>query len=151
MVHKCNKIGCSAEFKWPVQLHRHEKKCRHSERQKLILYTKDGVCVCVYTLPPGGFFQMHDVSDIRERFGSAIFCCEFQLGAFCQVPSSQFPNLSYSPPKTKTAARNLLERKENDMCLAFQKDDIFDIGYKTAIRKTVELQKDTKDKEATLI
>ena len=42
MVHKCNKIGCSAEFKWPVQLHRHKKKCRHPERQKLILYTKDG-------------------------------------------------------------------------------------------------------------
>ena len=40
MVHKCNKIGCSAE--WPVQLHRHKKKCRHPERQKLILYTKDG-------------------------------------------------------------------------------------------------------------
>ena len=42
MVHKCNKIGSSAEFKWPVQLHRHKKKCRHPERQKLILYTKDG-------------------------------------------------------------------------------------------------------------
>ena len=42
MVHKCSKIGCSAEFKWPVQLHRHKKKCRHPERQKLILYTKDG-------------------------------------------------------------------------------------------------------------
>ena len=41
MVHKCNKIAYSAEFKWPVQLHRH-KKCRHPERQKLILYTKDG-------------------------------------------------------------------------------------------------------------
>ena len=40
MVHKHNKIGCSAE--WPVQLHRHKKKCRHPERQKLILYTKDG-------------------------------------------------------------------------------------------------------------
>ena len=42
MVYKCNKIGCSAEFQWPVQLHRHKKKCRHPERQKLILYTKDG-------------------------------------------------------------------------------------------------------------
>ena len=47
MVHNCSKIGSSAEFKWPVQLHRHKKKCRHPERQKLILYTKDGnIFVC---------------------------------------------------------------------------------------------------------
>ena len=73
------------------------------------------------------------------------------------VLSAKFLHLNFriyhiSPPKTKTPARNLLERKKNDiMCVAFRKDDIFDIGYKTAIRKTVELRKDTKDKEATLI
>ena len=73
------------------------------------------------------------------------------------VLSAKFLHLNFriyhiSPPKTKTSAHNLLERKENDiMCLAFRKDDIFDIGYKTAIRNTVELRKDTKDKEATLI
>ena len=35
------------------------------------------VCVCVYTLPPAGFFRLHDVCDIGEMFGSTIFCCEY--------------------------------------------------------------------------
>ena len=35
------------------------------------------VCVCVYTLPPVGFFRLHDVCDIREKFGSTMFCCEY--------------------------------------------------------------------------
>ena len=35
------------------------------------------VCVFVYTLPPGGFFWLDDVCDIREMFGSTIFCCEY--------------------------------------------------------------------------
>ena len=35
------------------------------------------VCMCVYTLPPVGFFRLHDVCDIREKFGSTIFCCEY--------------------------------------------------------------------------
>ena len=36
------------------------------------------VCMCVfYTLPPVGFFRLHDVCDIHEMFGSAIFCCEY--------------------------------------------------------------------------
>ena len=39
------------------------------------------VCVCVYTLPPVGFFRLHDVCDMRERVGSTIFCCEYDLGA----------------------------------------------------------------------
>ena len=39
------------------------------------------VCVCVYTLPPVGFFRLHDICDIREKFGSTIFCCEYFLGA----------------------------------------------------------------------
>ena len=42
MFHNCKKIGSSAEFKWPVQLHRHKNNYRHLERQKLFLYTKDG-------------------------------------------------------------------------------------------------------------
>ena len=69
------------------------------------------VCVCVYTFPPVGFFRMHDVSDIRERFGSAIFCCEYQLGAFCQVPSSQFPNLSYFTSEDENSSPQLTGEK----------------------------------------
>ena len=36
--------------------------------------------VYVYTLLPAGFFRLHDVCDIRERFGSTIFCCEYYVG-----------------------------------------------------------------------
>ena len=39
------------------------------------------VCVCVYALPPVGFFRLHDICDIGEKFGSTIFCCEDFLAA----------------------------------------------------------------------
>ena len=46
--------------------------------QKMVIVC---VCVCVYALPPVGFFRLHDICDIREKFGSTIFCCEHFLGA----------------------------------------------------------------------
>ena len=71
------------------------------------------VRVCVYTLPPAGFFWLHDVCDIREMFGSTIFCCEYYYGL---LPSS-FISIS------KSVIFNLQRRKlqptvywrENDM------------------------------------
>ena len=86
------------------------------------------VCVCVYTLLPVGFFWLHDVCDLREKFGSTIFCCEYWLGAFCQVPSSLFPNLSYFTSKDVTPARRKTGEKTNDIMLTFQKDDLY--GYR---------------------
>ena len=86
-------------------------------------------CVCVYTLPPVGFFRLHDVCDIREKFGSTIFCCEYQLSAFCQVPSSLFPNLSYFTSKDVTPACRKAGQKTNDIMLTFRKDYIY--GYRT--------------------
>ena len=66
-----------------------------------------GVCV----KPPVGFFRLHDICDIHEKFGSTIFCCEHFLGA-----SAKFLHLCLRiyliwPPKTKTPAALLLERK----------------------------------------
>ena len=43
----------------------------------LLLVTCVCVCVWVYTLPPLGFFRLHNVCDIHEKFGSKIFCCEY--------------------------------------------------------------------------
>ena len=63
------------------------------------------VCMCVYTLPRVGFFRLHDGCDIHEKLGSTMFCCEYQLCAFCQVSSSLFPNLSYFTSKDVTPAR----------------------------------------------
>ena len=79
------------------------------------------VCVCVYTLPPVDFFRLHDVFDIREKFGSTIFCCEYSV-SFCQVPSSLFLNL-ISPPETKTPANRLLERKQYDIMFGIRRKD----------------------------
>ena len=39
------------------------------------------MCVCAYALPPVGFFRLHGICDIREKFGSMIVCCEHFLGA----------------------------------------------------------------------
>ena len=56
-----------------------------------------------------------------------------------------------SPPKTKTPAGRLLERKRNDIIFALEKMIYIDIGYKLPHYKNRPWRKDTKDKEATLI
>ena len=84
----------------------------------------NSVCVCVYTLPPVGFFWLHDVFDIREKFGSTIFCCEYSV-SFCQVPSSLFLNLSYFTSKDENSSHRLLESKRYDIMFGTRrKDDI---------------------------
>ena len=68
------------------------------------------VCVCVYTLPPVGFFRLHNVFDIREKFRSTIFCCEYS-DSFCQAPSSLFLNLSYFTSKDENSSHRLTGEK----------------------------------------
>ena len=50
------------------------------------------LCVWVYTLPPVGFFRLRDIRDIREKFGSTIFCCEY----FWVLLPSSFISISES-------------------------------------------------------
>ena len=77
------------------------------------------VCVCVYALPPVGFFRLHDICDMREKFGSTIFCCEHSLGACAKFLHLFLRIYLISPPKTKTPAVFLQERKRYDiMCSA---------------------------------
>ena len=68
------------------------------------------VCGCVYTLPPVGFFRLHDIFNIHEKFRSMIFCCEYS-GSFCQVPSSLFLILSYFTSKDKNSSHPLTGKK----------------------------------------
>ena len=83
------------------------------------------VCVCVYALPPVGFFQLHDICDIREKFGSTIFCSEHFLGASAKFLHLYLRIYLISPPKTKTRANRLLERKRYDIMFGIRrKDDI---------------------------
>ena len=73
------------------------------------------VCVCVYTLPPVGFFRLQDICDIREKLGSTIFCCEYYLGASAKFLHLYLWIYLISPPKMKTPAVLLLERKRYDI------------------------------------
>ena len=97
------------------------------------------VCVCVYTLPPAGFFRLHNICDIREKF----WITDLLLWVFLEA-SDKFLHLYFwiyhiSPPKTKTLADCLLERKR------------YDIMFKSAHYKNRQWRKDTKDKESTLM
>ena len=79
------------------------------------------VCVFIF-FHHKGFFRLQDVQDILERYGSAILCCEYLSGCFCQVLSSLFPNLSYFTSKNVTPARRKkLERKRYDILCSCEK------------------------------
>ena len=83
------------------------------------------VCVCVFIFfHREGFFRLQCVQDILERYGSTIFCCEYLFGCFCQVPSSPYLKMSYFTSKDENSSHQT---------------------------KSDKWQKDTKDKEATLI
>ena len=92
----------------------HDKCCLHvsgTVSWHMIRCCYSAVCVCVYTLPPVGFFRLHDVFDIREKFGSTIFCCEYQLTALCQVPSSPYLKMSYFTSKDENSSRSITGEK----------------------------------------
>ena len=91
-------------------------------------------CVCVCTLPPVGFFRLHDVCDIRERFRSTIFCSEYFQGL---LPSS-FISISESiifHLQRRNLQPTATVEKANDIMLAFEKMIYIDIGYNSARRQ----------------
>ena len=81
------------------------------------------MCVCAYALPPVGFFRLHDICDIREKFGSTIFCCEHFLGASAKFLHLYIRIYLISPPKTKTPANRLLDRKRHDTMFGIRRKD----------------------------
>ena len=84
------------------------------------------VCVCVYALPPVGFLRLYNICDIREKFGSTILCCEHFLDASAKFLHLFLRIYLISPPKTKTPANRLLERKRYDIMFGIRrKDDIY--------------------------
>ena len=109
------------------------------------------VCMCVFILfHRGGFFRLQDLCDILDGYGSAMSCCEYYSRCSCQVPSFPFLNMSYFTSEGETPACQKLKRKRYD--IRFCKKMIYiDTGYKSAHHQTDKWQKDTKDKEATLI
>ena len=66
------------------------------------------VCVCVFIFfHREGFFRLQDVQGILEGTNQikSILCCEYQLGAFSQVPSSPYLKMSYFTSKDKNFSR----------------------------------------------
>ena len=81
----------------------------HPKIEQKYMFIKYGsVCVSVYTLPPVDFFWLHDV-------------CEYQVGAFCEILSSLFPDLSYFTSKDVTPACHKTGGKNSDVMPTFQK------------------------------
>ena len=83
------------------------------------------VCMCVFIIfHCESIFQLQDVWDILERYGSTILCCEYLSGCYCQVPSSLYLKMLYFSSKD-----DQLERKRYDRILARKKMRYIDIGY----------------------
>ena len=90
------------------------------------------VCVCVYTLPPVSFFRLHDFCDIREKFGSMIFFCEY----FYRLLPSSFISISESIifhlQRRKLQPTAYWREKRYDLMFALEKMIYIDTGYKSA-------------------
>ena len=80
------------------------------------------VCVCVclcsstWWLLPAARHLWYTWGD-----GSTIFCCEHYGGCFCQVPSSQYLNLSYFTSKDENSRPLLTGEKTNDIMSQYEK------------------------------
>ena len=70
------------------------KQCFRSCFLQLVCVCVGGwVCMCVFiTFHREGLFQLEDVCDILEGYGSTMLCCEYYCWCFCQVPSFPFLN-----------------------------------------------------------
>ena len=64
------------------------------------------VCVCTMELLPSARCPRH-----TSGYGSTILCCEYQLGAFCQVPSSPYLKMLYITSKDENFSRQLTGEK----------------------------------------
>ena len=75
------------------------------------------VCVClfVYTLPPAGFFRLHDVCDMCEIFRSVIFCCEYYQGLLPSSFISIFESIIFHLQRRKLQPTAYW--RENDMLI----------------------------------
>ena len=98
------------------------------------------VCVCVSVcvfifFHCEGFFRVQAVQDILYGYGSTILCCEYELGAFCQVPLSPYLEMSYLTSKDKNSCPQLTGEKTIWYDVLREKMIYIDIGYKSAHRK----------------
>ena len=107
-----------------------------------------GICVCVFIL----FYLLASsgctTSVTYVRSSDQRFFIVF-LGASAKFLHLYFYHIS--PPKTKTPADRLLERKRYDIMFALKKVIYIDIGCKSDYYKNQQWRKDTKHKEATII
>ena len=72
------------------------------------------VCVCLYSSTCWLLLAARRLWHTWED-GSTIFCCEYFAGYFCQVPSSQYLNLSYFTSEDENSSPQLTGEKTNDI------------------------------------
>ena len=108
------------------------------------------VCVCLYSFTCWFLPAARHLRHTWEVRINDLLLWVF-LGAAAKFLHLYLRIYLISPPKTKTPADRLLERKRYDIIFALEKTIYIDIGYKSAHYKNRQWRKDTKDKEATLI
>ena len=99
------------------------------------------VCVCVYILPPWRLFPSARCPRHTWGHGSTILCCEYQLTALCQVPSSPYLKMSYFTSKDENSSRSISGEKTiwyNTLC---EKMIYIDIENKSAHTKPTSYEK----------
>ena len=99
-------------------------QCMKTDSHKICSYCVC-LCVCLYTSTVEASSVFNDVSGILR--------CGHYTRYFCQVHSSPFLNLSFSPPKMKLQQDKKLKRKLNDMwynvTYLCMKECVFDINF----------------------
>ena len=108
------------------------------------------VCVCLYSSTFWFLLAAWRLWHTWEDQINDLLLWVF-LEASAKILHLHFWIYHISPPKTKTPADRLLERKRYDIMFALEKMIYIDMGYKLVHYKNRQWQKDTKDKEATLI
>ena len=92
------------------------------------------MCVCIF-FHREGFFRLQDVQGILEGTDqqSCVVIISWVLSA--KFHYFRIWKCHISPPKTKTLADSLLERKRYDIMVLREKMIYIDIGYKSAHHK----------------
>ena len=76
-------------------------------------------CACVFLFfHCGGFFRLQNVQDIREGTGQRSCVVNISWLRYAKFYHLCIWKCHISPPKTKTSAETLLERKRYIMCIA---------------------------------
>ena len=117
-----------------------------------IYTTRVYVCVCVFIFfHHEVFFRLQDVQGILESTDQRSCVVNISWVLSAKFHYLRIWKCHISPPKTKTLADSLLERKQYDIMCSKKRWYILIQDISRSWPKANKWRKDTKDKEATLI